>query len=426
VESILPAQIQEQFATKGDYGYSATWTADGYRNRIFLMPDKFFAINRRKEGMFGDNEHTFFALDQFFPDNADNPSLEELSDRATELENAFALLGVSNITNLSSPVRAVEESGLLDAVYKSMPDTRNIPIGVQQYAVEADAYGAWNTAYQVGCWKNTYSYDLASAYPSVAARLLSLDGATYEFSKSMVDNATYGFVKGKLFINPDHPLAFCSPITSNDTVGNPVGTLNDCFSLEQIRYIERNELGRFDIGKGGGWFIHIKSGTRPLAATLEHYYQLRKRSALLSMVCKRVIDGIIGQLGQFKQGEPTAHTNTVYHAIIRNSVSLLVHQCLCDNAVLPSELLYVNNDGFHTTRKLPYTVASGMGKWRGKSVDQLVVLSPEDITTGTCDELLKGFAPIHYQTKQNRYFKKFPVCKADLMSKHYMSEPIIL
>jgi hypothetical protein len=48
-------------------GYCATWSANGYRNRIFYQPDKFFAVNRRKEGMFGDNEVTFYELDQFFP-----------------------------------------------------------------------------------------------------------------------------------------------------------------------------------------------------------------------------------------------------------------------------------------------------------------------------------------------------------------------
>ena len=68
--SILPPEAVEQLQSKERNGYCATWTTDQYRNRIFYQPDKFFALNRRKIGSFGDCEVTFFELDQFFPNEA--------------------------------------------------------------------------------------------------------------------------------------------------------------------------------------------------------------------------------------------------------------------------------------------------------------------------------------------------------------------
>lgn len=71
VFSILPPEAQSQLEEKQRNGYCATWQDNGYRYRIFYQPNKFFAINRRASGLYGDNEVTFFELDQFFPNEAE-------------------------------------------------------------------------------------------------------------------------------------------------------------------------------------------------------------------------------------------------------------------------------------------------------------------------------------------------------------------
>lgn len=439
IEPFLPREAQSQFKEKTRNGYGATWIADSYRTRIFFQPDKFFSINRRKEGVYGDNEVTFYELEQFFPDRKDISTVQDVQKCADKLTDVFSLLGVNKITNLSSPVRAIEESGLLDEVYKTLPDPAKIPPGCQEYATLSNAYGAWCSAYQVGYWQQSYSYDIASAYPFIASNLLSLEGAEYKYSKSMICDANYGFVKGTLTINPEHPYAFCSPIVKaiGDDEGNPAGKIKDCFTLGQVKFIEKNGMGRFELKDGH--FIFCNSKELPFHSVMHKYYEMRSHSELASMVCKRVIAGIIGRLGQFINDEPTKYTNAVYHSLIKNTASLIVAKNIMQNGIKPEELLHVNTDGFHTTRKLDYPQKASMGAWRGDDEGKLIVLSPDDILEGDkCDPVLEAINADKKNTcfldydlmalsrEQNRYFPKFPTTGGELLKNHYQSEAIAI
>jgi len=448
IRELLPEQVREQFDTKNTdrNNYSATFHDRGWRNRLFFQVNKYFSINRRQEGVYGDYEVNFYELEQFAEDNHHAiTSAEDLVPIMDAVAAGFASLGVPEILNGNSPVAVIESSGLLDKIYENLPNPYNIPGGVKEYAQLTNAWEAWSSAYQVGYWQEAYNYDLASAYPSVASHLVDIEEAEYKFSKTLLDDALYGFIKGTLYIDPKHPYAFASPIVhpvDDDTIGNPVGKLKGYFTLGQIRFIERQGMGCFEIDKrAGGWFVYPRTAERPLAGVMQHYYDKRSESTLMNGICKRVIAGILGRLGQFVGDTPTKYNNPVYHSTIRNETHLRVAQEIIRREIQPSELLYVHTDGFHTTKQIYMPPVAQMGKWKCEGSESVLIASPRDFVRGEkCAELVAALNKNKRSTEypdwdidlfklaaeQNRYFPKYPKTGGELVKNKYQSEPVIL
>lgn len=439
LKRVLPAQYVADLESDQR---RATWEEGEQRYRIFYQLGKFLGVHA---GRYGD-ETTFYELDQFFPQDAEITCVEDVQRLTDELAAVFQSVGVSKITNLKSPVAVIEESGLLDEVYKTIPDPGAIPTGCMEFATYTDAWGAWCSAYQVGYWEKAYSYDMASCYPSLASKLLSLEGAKIVQSRKMLYDARYGFVKGKLFINPDHPWAFASPIVGpidREDIGNPVGSLKeDYYTLGQVKFIERAGMGRFELNaRAGGWFIYPQSTAMPFAAVMEDYYRKRAAGDLANMVCKRVIDGIIGRMGQYIQDKPTVYTNPVYHSLIRNTASIMLAMFIQTQNITKNELLHVNTDGLHTSKEidLPRKV-NAMGQWRSEEPGTLVVLSPEVVLEGPrCECLVEAIkadqkATVYMEEfdlqrlrmEQNRYFPQYPESGSTLLRRQYKSEAVRL
>jgi len=416
--------------------HRATWSEREMRYRLFLQPGKFFGLHAGGFGM----ETTYYELDQFFPEYREMQSIDDVKAAAEELVLTAASIGVKNIKDLKSPVAMIEASGLMEQVYKQLPGTADIPAGAMEYAEMTDAWGAWTSAYQIGYWPEVFTYDVASCYPSIAARLPSLDGAKYEYVKKEIPaDAKWGFMKGELTIDPDHPLAWCSPVVApvGDDVGNPVGVLPGFFTLAQVRYIIRHGMGNFNLKDG--WFVTPQSDKMPFKDVMNQYYQLRKGGDLTSMLCKRVINGLIGRLGQYIKDEPTPYTNPIYHSTIRNGASLLVGEFIVHNEITQDELLHVNTDGIRITRKLSLPDTNGMGKWRSHGQHATIILAPDKVLEGeACNAMLDAVrankrATIYHDTdmwriaaEQDRYFERYPSTGGDLLKKQYMSQPLVV
>ena len=426
IKSVVPEWAAESLSGED---HRADWNSDGIHYRIFYQPSKFIGIHA---GGWGE-EVTFYELDQFYPDNPPINTLADVVSLSDALVSALASLGVTEITNLKSPVSVIESSGLLDAVYKDMPNPDEIPDGCKEYAELADAFGAWMTAYQVGYWKagERYSYDICSCYPSIAARLVTLDGADYKFSKKMLDG-NYGFLKGYLFINPD---LFCPPIVAsiNEIGANPVGKIKGVFTLEQVRFIVGRGLGEFTLTDG--WFITVNSGFTPLRSAMNRYFERRWEGALISFLAKRSIAGIIGRLGEHYRDTPTKYTNPVYHATVRNQASLMVGAALIDRGITEDELIRVNTDGFDCTRDLKLTRRSKLGQWRQSDSEPLLVLSSDKSYDGErCMEMVEAIKAspsssiygdvdlLSLSGAQDRYFPKFPSSGGELLRNKYKSQ----
>jgi hypothetical protein len=168
-------------------------------------------------------------------------------------------------------------------------------------------------------------------------------------------------------------------------------------------------------------------------------FQRRQESELMSMLCKRIIAGIIGKLGQYIDDKPTPLTNPVYHSIIRNYAPLKVCQFLIDNEIRKDELIHINTDGFHTTRDLDLPEKASMGQWRKAPSEDLIVISSDNILEGNrCSELMAQIKQdgsnyrygdlnlIYMAGDQDRYFPDFPTSGKELITKRYQSEPLVL
>ena len=440
IKSVIPDSAVKQL--ESNEHRAIWWSGPGleHRIRLYYQPSKFFAPN------YDHREINIYDLDQFFPDNRDPQTVEEVQAAADELSDCFASLGVPTLTNLRSPVAVMEDSGVLDWVYGSLPDPEQIPAGCKEYACLSDMWGAWTAAYQLGYWDKAYSYDVASCYPGQAVQLASLDGARYEFSHKMLEGALYGFLKGDLYINPEHPFAFCSPIVAQaDTfLTNPTGNLKSVYvTIDQVRFVEQAGLGTFKLKDG--WFVYPQSGSgRPLDAIMQGLYSQRLgASPLVSQVVKRIIDGIIGRLGEYHQNQPTANTNPLYHSTIRSGASIQVGRFLTQRGITQDELIHVATDGIHTTRDLGLPPVASMGKWRSEGANKLLVLCWDRILEGdSCDEFLssvkaspsgldydfggKHIDMISLEAQQTRAFARFPQSGKQLVSRHYMSKPIVM
>ena len=163
----------------------------------------------------------------------------------------------------------------------------------------------------------------------------------------------------------------------------------------------------------------------------------------MSQIVKRVIDGLIGRLGEYHGNEPTTACNPVYHSLIRNAASLLVGEFLIKNGITKEELIHVNTDGFHTTSKLDLPLEVGIGKWRSDPPGQLIVLSPDLILEGErCKPLLdaikgdkrgvsydldgKSINLMSLAVEQDRHFGAYPASGSELLRKRFGSQPIVL
>lgn len=427
-----------------EQGKRATWEDKGCRYRLYLQRAagdtteyKFFGINTGYAG--GHNEVNLYELDQFFPDIEEPQTVQGVQALADELEQTFKILGATNVKSLKSPVAVLEENGVLDKLYKNLPDTSKIPSVVKEWAIECDTFAVWQDCYQIGYWDEAYSYDVSSCYPGWAIKLLSLEDAVYTYSEKPMEGAQYGFLRGTLTIDPTHPHAWCSPIVfpSDDSQTCPVGKLKGIFTLDQVNGIVRRGMGKFKLDKG--IFIFTKSKYRPFKDVMTQMFGKRQLSPLMSQVAKRVIAGIIGRLGEYHDNQPTPFTNPVYHALIRTRASLQVGAGIIDQGIEQNELIHVNTDGFWATKKLDLPTKADIGQWRFDGVHKVLTLSSriirkDDMATEYVNEIKQRLKSSRYENfnllalidRQDRIFDDFPKTGQQLLKNKYISSPVVL
>lgn len=364
-------------------------TYNGYR--LFYIPGRVFSIS--VSGLDAD----FYSLSQFWSDVPSSEYPEPLSVHKTqsladELMRTFTDLGVGTPKRLTSPVMAL--AGGLDVFPSSdtpsVSDTPLEALEAQEYALRADR-PLWVSAYQLGNFsEGLHTYDLTGAHGFMASRLPDLRDFSFHKSKELDEYALYGFVRGKLTIDPAADYSFCHPITMHlgNTSANPTGKYpEDYYYLDTICNVYRYHLGTFKIKDG--WYINTtskRSRAYPFRNCMSKLYTLRSQSSLASSICKRTATGIVGKLIEHhpSESDPTKEIygdlyNPLYHSIITNETSLAVFRFLIDNSVTPSELVTVGVDGCRLTRHIPLPTVTDLGQWRYSPPIPTIVLAPDRI-----------------------------------------------
>ena len=139
--SLLPAEVRASIAKTN----RATWS----HYRLFYIPGKMFAINKSHD------EVTFYDLSQYFPDDPEPTSIQQVQQKADLLLQTLSDLGILSPTNLTSPVAIAEASGLLKKYQSStIPTIFDAPEPyweAYEYALQCTPR-EWVSNYQIGAW----------------------------------------------------------------------------------------------------------------------------------------------------------------------------------------------------------------------------------------------------------------------------------
>lgn len=410
-------------------------------------------------------------------------SLEAAKVLADELLETLAHLGMVNPRRLTSPIACFEDTDLGKATYAEIIPSFQLPESIGEcvdYAAEADKKD-WTTAYQVGHFPSAFNWDINSAYGYQAAKLLDL--RDMEFWKSdkfgkREEGAFYGFVRGDLYLDPSAEYAHASPIVRhvvNDLPGNPAGYLPEAtYSLEEIRTVERYELGSFTMRDG--WFIKPLNGVRPrfpFKDIMSTLYEKRAWSPLAKTVCKAVAVQLVGKLAETRVYDTRAGiVNDIYHALITAGTRCQVTKFLVENEVKADQLLAVQTDGCRILKDIPAPKSSPLGAWKRSDNAPVIIASPRKIhsldrkpQSFTYDDIMQTVKKNphadrytkqveHYVTllqavkakdlslvgtvekdvkfdlftlehEQNRLFDELPTTGRELTTKQYKSKPVV-
>lgn len=347
---------------------------------LFYMPGKMFSVKG------AGNESTIYGLADFFPENSPAPEdVNETWHRADNLLKCLEPFGVLSPTKLTSPI-SVFANSVLSQKPEIIPTIADLPdsaLGCAEYALEC-TNRPWVSNYQVGHWERCLDYDLTAAFPSEAAKLLDTRYADISYSKTLPENADWGFLRGEITINPQSPLAFTSPIVGRiaDRLVNATGSWPDFLTLDQVNFIKRWKLGEFEARDG--WFLRFYERHYPIRDLLTDLYQRRSGGILADRFAKKAANGLVGKMIEVhRSGQYGDYYNPMWHAIATNRVSLKVGELLYNNSIQPDELISVDIDGCKVTKELDTGAdGQGMGHWRLSGTGPVIALAPGAVLLG--------------------------------------------
>ena len=360
----------------------ATFTVDGSQlsYSVYYLRDKLLTITKIPRNNLTRQRATIYGLDGFFDDTTTEPaSAAALEELGNKLLSELGKIGISP-KKLTSPLGCFL-SGYKVPYIPTLGDTPEKYCEAQIFADNCTGK-EWREAFQIGHWASDecFGYDLSSAYPSVAARLPDLRYAEYVYSKSMIDSAYLGFLRGTVTINPT---VRCSPLMTRLPDGrliNPVGRWNTYLSLAEVRFIESTGIGSFELK--AGWFVKIKHFVAPLQELMERLYAYRTLAdPILNTFLKRVASGLIGKFHEHHDDGPGDLFNPIYHAVVTSAVRLTVANLIYENNA-QNNVIRINTDGLLVDRPLSIAQSKGLGKWRQVESQAAIVLSPELVFMG--------------------------------------------
>ena len=316
-----------QFSTTGhDHGRNYTiricWDLDAFiapilrkldRNTLQMVADKdnnaryggdtlFYSLHK----LFRTRKAYYYPIQESFPLSTPAPScVWELQERADSLVEGLERLGMGDFKTIASLISIFGQTEFGQRVFAGIPRDYEIPrglIGMLDYADLADRK-EWIGNYQIGYWENAADWDISAAYSSEASNLPDLRDLEYWHATEMSnreEGALFGFLKGRMFIDPDALYQHCSPVMVNADGfhGNPAGWLPvDCYSLSEVRFIEGSGLGEFVMEDG--YFAKKPrniTARMPFKGAMDWFYSHRNISPACSTICKGMANQLVGKL----------------------------------------------------------------------------------------------------------------------------------
>ncbi len=253
-------------------------------------------------------------------------------------------------------------SSLADLPFNSSPD-KATKMAYNCY------HGGWIESMKLGFFDEAYDYDLTSAYPTEAAKLLSCSprhGSWYEID-NYVQEAAYGFAYCRVSIDISLPFSpimvriqsFMTPdgVTPVRIIRNPIGSWEGWLTKDEIEYIHRNWLGEVEVLKGV-WFIPTQyyQPFLPLVKELNRMRQSMKGQGdkLAGYLSKIISAALQGKFIQSSIVNGKRVVGTAFNPVYASTITARVRLRVAETALESYEhVLGVVVDGIITDAPLP-------------------------------------------------------------------------
>lgn len=293
------------------------------------------------------------------------PKWQALTLLGHELYLACSSLGFNLPNILYSP------SGILSKIFN--PPLRKLNLRRIPPKVFEAAYGSlhapWVEMLQMGKFNNLYQYDLNSAYPYEASKLLDITKGVWKFSSQYEPTAEYGFCRARVNINPNVQV---SPIFLRKAGGlySVTGEWITHITKDEIDFIHKQEIGTAKVLSG--WWFFPRTDRRPFLSSMNALYYSRSDSpVVLSAVLKAISVRLSGKfLERYKSNcldfsddmSAGRFFNPIYANIMMTRTKLKVAEAALSD---PSAVVAILTDALITSKKLDIkTDNTGFGEFK--------------------------------------------------------------
>jgi len=196
-----------------------------------------------------------------------------------------------------------------------------------------------------------YSYDIRSAFPSVAKELVDTRDCNWIESTEYRPDAIYGFVRAIVEI---YSWVMVSPIIQETEAGliSPTGTWEEYLTKAELDFITKHKIGSYRIIEGWWAVTTRKAMRKPLKVPLEKLLVYKQGTELQKLLAKRMsVGAFYGKFGEEWSEEFGDYFNSVYFAEISTAVRLQVGEFLYAHGIGPGDnegrkhLLAIGVDG---------------------------------------------------------------------------------
>jgi len=318
---------------------------------LTYYPGKFFSIDR---GSGAQHPYANFCdAGQYQLCN----SASEAQHVGVQVYNVLESLGIQP-TSLISPANAFRKH-FYDTGDIQLPNFNQIPEEAMEAAYNC-CRGSWIETFQRGYWPKVYDYDLRSAYPYEASKLLSFNKGNWVQSNTYMTQAFYGYCYCNVQIDSQFsPIAY----ESSGEMYTPKGTWETWLTKGEIDFIELDLKGKVEILNGWWWMLPEDSlPPYPLNAVVHWLYGVKEQSEGIKLeVIKRIMAGsFYGLFLENRNNELGDYFCSPWAAEIEASTRLRMARTCIHHDILP---ISVAVDGIVVDQPLPIT-GTHLGDWR--------------------------------------------------------------
>ncbi len=354
--------------------------------KMQYIPNRFLQLQK---GFYRNNPFAYFYDAHQYQDTRANSgeTVDECLRKATQakeigeqVRNAMNEIGL-HPKSITSPISLFDKEVISKI---DLPVDSDIPEGAGRYAYEC-CKGNWLEAFQVGHWEIIWNYDLSSAYPAQISKLLDIRQGKWIESKEFTEEATYGYCKGRVTTQVEFSPILHKNITRNNSLleplmpvtHTPIGTWETYLTKQEIEFIARRKLGKFEI-ESGWWWIADKEVKQSLSSTINWLYQEKEKAeGIKKEIIKRVMAGIYGKMLEVRDGELGQRFNPVWAAEVETNTRLEVADFVLRNRVLDS-LVHIAVDGVVLSKPV-ILPENGMGNWKLNNISPCICVGTGQI-----------------------------------------------